>query len=126
MRYDISNGYVREDQLSPRLNFVYKLGNATSLHGGYPRYFSPPTLELIAPRDIALFQGTTNALPSNSNTDVRAERDNYYDLGISHMLTPAWQVGVDSYYVDARNLLDEGQFGQALVFSDFNYARGRI
>lgn len=126
LRYDISNGYVREDQLSPRLNFVYKLGNATSLHGGYSRYFTPPTLELIAPRDIALFQGTTNALPSNSNTDVRAERDNYYDLGISHMLTPAWQVGVDSYYVDARNLLDEGQFGQALVFSDFNYARGRI
>ena len=126
LRYDISNGYVREDQLSPRLNFVYKLSEATSLHGGYSRYFTPPTLELIAPRDLALFQNTTNALPSNANTDVRAERDNYYDLGITHALTSAWQVGVDGYYKDARNLLDEGQFGQALVFSPFNYACGRV
>ncbi|MDE2140206.1 MAG: TonB-dependent receptor [Gammaproteobacteria bacterium] len=126
LRYDVSNGYMREDQLSPRLNFVYKLSETTSLHGGYSRYFTPPTLELIAPRDIALFQNTTNALPSNVNTDVRAERDNYYDLGVSHVLTPNWQMGVDGYYKDARNLLDEGQFGQALVFSPFNYARGRI
>ncbi len=126
LRYDISNGYVREDQLSPRLNFVYKLSEAISLHGGYSRYFTPPTLELIAPRDIALFQNTTNALPGNVNTDVRAERDNYYDVGLSHALTSNWQVGVDGYYKDARNLLDEGQFGQALVFSPFNYARGRI
>ncbi|HKV97991.1 MAG TPA: TonB-dependent receptor [Gammaproteobacteria bacterium] len=126
LRYDISNGYVREAQLSPRLNFVYRLSEATSLHGGYSRYFTPPTLELIAPRDIALFQNTTNALPSNANTEVRAERDNYYDVGVSHALTSKWQVGVDGYYKDARNLLDEGQFGQALVFSPFNYARGRI
>ena len=126
LRYDISNGYVREAQLSPRLNFVYKLSEATSLHGGYSRYFTPPALELIAPRDIALFQNTTNALPSNANTEVRAERDNYYDVGLSHALTPRWQLGVDGYYKDAGNLLDEGQFGQALVFSPFNYARGRI
>lgn len=126
LRYDISNGYVRESQASPRLNFVYKLTDATSLHGGYSCYFTPPTLELIAPRDIELFKNTTNALPGNSNTDVRAERDNYYDVGLSHALTPHWQVGVDGYYKDARNLLDESQFGQALVFSPFNYSRGRV
>jgi outer membrane cobalamin receptor len=33
---------------------------------------------------------------------------------------------VDGYYKDATNLLDEGQFGQALVFSPFNYAHGRV
>jgi outer membrane receptor protein involved in Fe transport len=126
LRYDISNGYVRESQVSPRLNFVYKFNDTTSLHGGYSRYFTPPSLELIAPSDIALFQGTTNALPSNSNTDVRAERDSYYDLGVTHSLTPKLQVGVDGYYKDATNLLDEGQFGQALVFSPFNYAHGRV
>jgi outer membrane receptor protein involved in Fe transport len=126
LRYDISNGYVRQDQLSPRLNFVYSLNPATSIHGGYSRYFTPPALELISPTDIALFQGTTNQLPSNSNTNVVAERDNYYDLGINHSLTPNWQVGLDGYYKDATDLLDEGQFGQALVFSPFNYASGRV
>ncbi|MGA9854999.1 MAG: TonB-dependent receptor [Gammaproteobacteria bacterium] len=125
-RYDISNGYVRQEQLSPRLNFVYALNTTTNLHGGYSRYFTPPELELISPTDIALFQGTTNQLPSNSNTNVLAERDNYYDLGINHYMTTSWQVGLDGYYKDATNLLDEGQFGQALVFSPFNYARGRV
>jgi hypothetical protein len=85
-----------------------------------------PTLELIAPTDIAKFQGTTNQLPSNVNTNVQAERDSYYDLGLTHSFTPEFQTGVDAYYKDARNLLDEGQFGQALVFSPFNYARGRV
>ncbi|MDE2091596.1 MAG: TonB-dependent receptor, partial [Gammaproteobacteria bacterium] len=126
LRYDISNGYNREDQLSPRLNFVYAVDSTTSLHGGYSRYFTPPALELISPTDIAQFQGTTNQLPSNSNTNVKAERDDYYDLGITHFLTPAWQMGLDTYYKNATNLLDEGQFGQALVFSPFNYAHGRV
>lgn len=126
LRYDVSDGYVREDQLSPRINFVYKLTNSTSLHGGYSRYFTPPTYELITPTDIAKFQGTTNQLPSNANTNVRAERDNYYDLGISQAMTPGWTVGLDAYYKTATNLLDEGQFGQALVYSPFNYARGRV
>ncbi|MGA9851813.1 MAG: TonB-dependent receptor [Gammaproteobacteria bacterium] len=126
LRYDISNGFDREDQLSPRLNAVYTLSDTTTIHGGYSRYFTPPELELIAPRDIALFQGTTNALPSDSNTNVNAERDDYYDLGITHVFTPAWQAGLDSYYKNATNLLDEGQFGQALVFSPFNYVHGRV
>ncbi len=125
-RYDISNGYVRQDQLSPRLNFVYALNTTTSIHGGYSRYFTPPALELISPTDIALFQGTTNQLPSNSNTNVVAERDNYYDLGINHYLTSNWQLGLDGYYKQATDLLDEGQFGQALIFSPFNYAHGRV
>jgi outer membrane receptor protein involved in Fe transport len=126
LRYDVSDGYVDENQWSPRINFVYKLGDADDLHGGFSRYFTPPTLELIAPTDIAKFQGTTNQLPSNSNTNVSAERDSYYDLGWTHAFTPQWQAGLDGYYKDAKDLLDEGQFGQALVFSPFNYARGRV
>ena len=33
-------------------------------------------------------------------------------------------MGVDTYYKIARNLIDEGQFGSALIFSPFNYAEG--
>ena len=126
LRYDISDAYLREDQLSPRINAVYKLSGDTSVHAGYSRYFTPPALELIAPTDIALFQNTTNQLPSNVNTNVKAERDDYYDVGINHAISRAWQVGLDGYYKYAKNLLDEGQFGQALVFSPFNYASGRV
>lgn len=126
LRYDVSDGYVREHQLSPRINFVYKITDATSLHGGYSRYFTPPTYELITPTDIAKFENTTNQLPSGANTDVRAERDNYYDLGINQVVEPGWTIGLDAYYKTATDLLDEGQFGQALVYSPFNYARGKV
>lgn len=124
-RYDVSTGYVRESQLSPRFNFVYKFGTSTALHGGYSRYFTPPPLELVASTDIARFQGTTNALPSTGNTDVKAQSDDYYDIGITHSVTRKLEFGLDAYYKDIDNLLDEGQFGQALVFSPFNYAHGR-
>ncbi|MGH8456421.1 MAG: TonB-dependent receptor, partial [Stenotrophobium sp.] len=39
---------------------------------------------------------------------------------------PALSVGVDTYYKMVRELLDEGQFGQALIFTPFNYNKGRV
>ena len=33
-------------------------------------------------------------------------------------------LGVDAYYKIAKDLIDNGTFGQALVFSAFNYAKG--
>jgi outer membrane receptor protein involved in Fe transport len=35
-------------------------------------------------------------------------------------------LGVDAYYRQVKNLQDEGQFGNALVYSAFNYDEGRI
>lgn len=125
-RFDVSNGFVRESQLSPRVNAVYAWDSATNLHLGYSRYFTPPFLELIQPKDAALFNGTTAQLPSPANSPVVPERDNYYDAGITHNFTPALHMGLDGYYKDAKHLLDEGQFGAALIFSPFNYARGRV
>ncbi len=126
LRYDVSSGYVREEQLSPRLNFVWHVTDSTAIHGGYSRYFTPPTLELITPTDIAKFKNTTNQLPSDVNTNVSAERDDYYDIGITQSFGRRWKLGLDGYYKEATDLLDEGQFGQALVFSPFNYAKGRV
>ncbi|AOY92451.1 TonB-dependent receptor [Cupriavidus sp. USMAA2-4] len=125
-RYDHVNTVVSEQQLSPRLGLTYELSHATRLHAGYARYFTPPPTELIDTTSVAAFQGTTNALPSGANTSVRSERSNYFDLGISHQATRNLTLGLDAYYRDVRHLQDEGQFGNALIFSSFNYARGRI
>jgi hypothetical protein len=35
-------------------------------------------------------------------------------------------VGVDGYYKDAVNQLDDGLFGQTLILSAFNYGNGRV
>jgi outer membrane receptor protein involved in Fe transport len=55
---------------------------------------------------------------------VRAERSNYYDIGISQIVIPGLTVGVDAYYKESHNLIDEGQFGAPIILTAFNYAKG--
>ncbi|CAJ0873940.1 hypothetical protein R20233_02005 [Ralstonia sp. LMG 32965] len=125
-RYDRVNTIVSEQQLSPRLGLTYDLTPRTRVHAGYARYFTPPPTEKFDSTSVQAFAGTTNALPSDANTAVKSERSNYFDLGISHQLTPHLTLGLDAYYRDVRHLQDEGQFGNALLYSAFNYERGRI
>jgi outer membrane cobalamin receptor len=75
---------------------------------------------------VAKFDGTSNASATSQDTPVKAERANYFDVGISQKLAPGLQVGVDGYYKNARNQLDDGLFGQTLILSAFNYAKGEI
>jgi outer membrane receptor protein involved in Fe transport len=117
---------VNENQLSPRLGLVYDLSPTTRVHAGYARYFTPPPTEKIDTTSVARFLNTTNALPSDANTAVSSERSHYFDAGISHQITPELTVGIDGYWRKVRNLQDEGQFGNALIFSAFNYAKGDI
>jgi outer membrane receptor protein involved in Fe transport len=126
LRADKVDAYVTEGQISPRLGFVYQLTDSTTLHAGYARYFTPPPAELISPTDISLFQGTTNQLPTNVNAETLSERSHYFDAGISQTFGDALTIGVDAYYRKVHDLLDEGQFGAALIFSPFNYNEGRV
>jgi hypothetical protein len=118
---------IRQNQLSPRLNAVYKIDKATTVHGGYASYFTPPPLENIPQGTTSEFEGTTGAVASGvPNDPVESERANYFDLGITHQFTPNYQVGIDGYYKQATNLIDDGQFNSAPILSAFNYAKGQI
>lgn len=126
VRYDSVNTVTSESQWSPRLGAVWDVTPSLRLHAGYARYFTPPPTEKIDGTSVAAFQGTTNALPSDANTAVRAERSNYYDAGAAFQVNPRLTLSADAYYRDVRHLQDEGQFGNALIYSAFNYAQGRI
>jgi TonB-dependent receptor-like protein len=116
-----------QNQLSPRVNAVYQIDKETTVHAGYASYFTPPPLENIPEGSVSQFVNTTNAAtPGLPNDPVRAERDNYFDAGITHNFTPEYQVGLDGYYKQATNLIDDGQFGAAPILSAFNYAKGQI
>jgi TonB-dependent receptor-like protein len=118
---------VRQNQLSPRINAVYKFDKNTMIHGGYASYFTPPPLENIPQGTTSEFVNTTGAAtPGVPNDPVESERTNYFDLGIVHKFTPEYQVGLDGYYKQATNLIDDGQFGTAPILSAFNYAKGQI
>ncbi|MGH7015485.1 MAG: TonB-dependent receptor [Caulobacteraceae bacterium] len=125
LRYDRAIAFRDEDQVSPRINLVWDATPGTTFHAGYARYFSPPPFELVASKDIAKFAGTTGAPLSSEDTDPYSERANYYDLGISQSVARGLKLGLDSYYKADRDLLDEGQFGAAVILTPFNYAAGR-
>ena len=125
-RLDLVNAFADENQLSPRLNVVYKPWDWTTLHAGYARYFTPPPLEAVPQSTIAKFTGTTNASAITLDSAVTAERAHYFDAGMTQKIMEGFNVGLDGFYKSSHSTLDEGQFGQALILSSFNYKRGEI
>ncbi len=123
-RLDLVRAYTHEQQVSPRLNVVYKPFTGSTLHFGYARNFTPPPQELIAPRTVALFNGTVKQAETSLNDPVKSEREHYFDVGVLQTVLPGFDIGLDVYYKIKKNLLDEGQFGESLIFSPFNYATG--
>ena len=127
LRGDVYQAFgTTQSQLSPRVGVVWQAAEDTTVHAGYSRYFTPPATEMITTANIAAFAGTTNAVQDYGHNTPLAERSNYFDVGVSQNLGSAWTLGLDTYYREVHDLQDEGQFGQALVYSTFNYRRGRV
>jgi len=124
LRFDAVEEFTHESQLSPRINLVWKPIDGTTMHAGYARYFVPPPYEALAPTDIAKFVGTTAVPEVTADDTVRAERSHYFDLGVSQVVLPGLTVGLDGYYKQSTNLIDEGQFGAPIILTAFNYAHG--
>ena len=124
-RFDAARAYVNESQLSPRFGALYDLTKQTKIHAGFARYFTPPPTSAISETTRSKFADTSNASESETNSKVKAERTNYYDVGISHQISPHLTLALDGYYKEMKNLLDEHQFGNSLIFTPFNYQRGK-
>jgi outer membrane receptor protein involved in Fe transport len=123
LRFDQLDAFRDENQLSPRLNVVWTPMDGTTFHAGYSRYFSPPPFELIASTAIVKFVGTSGAQPGTQNDLPRSERDNYFDVGAQQKFG-GLTLGVDAYDKEAKNLIDEGQFGAPIILTPFNYKVG--
>jgi outer membrane receptor protein involved in Fe transport len=137
LRFDQMWEYVDANQLSPRLSFTYKPFADTTFHAGYARYFTPPVPVEAAPANFALFNNTTGAVSLPLGNAVLPERSHYFDAGVDQKIPfqcytssakdcPTLDLGLDAYYKIAKDLIDNGTFGQALVLSAFNYAQGVV
>ncbi len=124
-RFDRFNAFTSAHQVSPRVNLVWQALPDTTVHGGYARYLSPPPFELVGGKDIALFQNTTSPPNSPVADSPSAEKANYYDLGVQQKVLRALTLGVDTYYKQSVNLIDEGQFGAPIILTPFNYRYGK-
>jgi outer membrane receptor protein involved in Fe transport len=120
------SSFLKANQPSSRVNVIYQPTDWTTLHAGYARYFTPPPVENVPSTSVALFNNTSNESAVQQDNTVQAERANYFDAGISQKITKHLKVGVDGYYKTARHQLDDGLFGQTLILSAFNYAKGQV
>src|ERR1017187_1895454 len=125
LRFDKFTAYTSGNQVSPRVNLVWKVVPDTTLHAGYSRYLSPPPFELVGSKDVALFANTTAAAPTHEASPPLAESANYYDLGVQQKITHDFAIGLDTYYKQSANLIDEGQFGAPIILTPFNYRYGK-
>jgi outer membrane receptor protein involved in Fe transport len=123
-RFDQMWQYVNANQLSPRVNLVYKPWDTGTIHAGYARYFTPPTQATAAPSNVSLFTNTTQQPEVPFVSPVLPEHGHVFDIGATQQLVPGVDLSIDSYYKLARDLLDDGQFGAAYVLTAFNYEKG--
>ena len=88
------------------------------------RYFTPPLQAQSTPNNLAALQNTTQQPEIPLGDPARPERASYFDVGVEQQMARDFSVGVDAYYKRSTDTLDDGQFGQAVVLNQYNYARG--
>ena len=125
LRFDKFNAFTAAHQVSPRVNVVWQALDDTTVHAGYSRYLSPPPFELVGTETVSKFANTTAAAAVTQADTPQAEQANYYDIGVQQKISSAFTVGLDTYYKQSHNLIDEGQFGAPIILTPFNYAQGK-
>jgi len=125
-RFDAISGQTSENQVSPRINVVWEPTPQISLRAGYSRYFVPAPLNQVGFGSLAARLGTT-AVPENFiNDPVKAERSDYFDIGLTVKPLEGLTLGYAGYYKFAQNYLDKGQFGAPVQLASFNYANAQV
>jgi outer membrane receptor protein involved in Fe transport len=124
VRFDQLYQFVDTNQFSPRIALVYKPFQGTTIHAGYSRYFTPPYQAQATQSNFALFSTTTVAADINQGDPVKPERSNYFDVGVDQTVLAGLNMGIDLYYKQAKDMLDDGQFGAAPILTQFNWAQG--
>ncbi len=104
LRFDAINAATQENQLSPRINVVWQPNETFTFRAGYSRYFTPPPLLQVSANSIATLAGTVAAPEVTTNTPVRAERADYFDVGVTAKPLRGLTVGLSAYYKIAQNL----------------------
>ncbi len=125
-RFDIVDQFDHQNQFSPRANLTLQATHSTTLHAGYAKYFTPPSFEAVSQRNVAATNNTTNAFAVQQDDPVRAERGDYFDVGATQQIGSDFKTGLDGYYKEAENQIDSGQFGAAIIETEFNYKKGNV
>jgi outer membrane receptor for ferrienterochelin and colicin len=127
LRYDHSTGYVGGSQVSPRLEVDDQVDPQDIIHAFWGRLYAAPFLEDVRAAAVALgcagssSSNCTSALPPY---DLKPERDQYYEFGLAHSLTPDARATINFWKRNVVNVLDTTQLANTPIFAVYNSTIG--
>jgi outer membrane receptor protein involved in Fe transport len=110
--------YSADNLLQPRIGVNYLLTDTTKVHAFYGKLFQPAPAEDLRDTFVNIGAG-----PSLSTYDIKAEKDDYYEVGLAQQ----WGEHVFSlngYYKNAVNMLDDTQLLNTSIAQPYNFAVG--
>jgi outer membrane receptor protein involved in Fe transport len=121
LRYDHSTGYTSGSQLSPRIEINGQVDPQDVLHFYYGRLYAAPFLEDTRRAATILGGDASSALPMYN---LKPERDQYYEFGLEHAITPTTRSTLNFWKRDVTNVLDTQQLANTPIFAVFNNSIG--
>jgi hypothetical protein len=104
--------------IQPRIGVEYLITENTKIHAYYGKLFQPAPFENL--REAFSTVGGGQPTPY----DVLAEKDDYYEVGISQQLAQSHTVSLIYYYKNATNMLDDTQLLNTAISQPYNFAQG--
>lgn len=118
-QFDFSGLTPTDYLFQPRIGLNYMVTDTTKLHVFYGKLFQPAPLENLRLTYNNLFPGQ-----GLQPYDVKAEKDDYYEVGISQQFAETQLAALNVYYKDATNMLDDAQLLNTPIAQPYNYAEG--
>lgn len=104
--------------LQPRLGVEYFLFDTTKLHAFYGKLFQPAPFENLR----KAFVGTGGG--GIQDYDIKAEKDDYYEVGVTQQVGGAHAIGLNYYYKNATDMMDDAQLLNTSIAQPYNFAHG--
>ena len=117
-QFNTENMVTQQDGLlQPRVGIEYMVTATTKLHVFYGKLFQPAPFENL--REAFAANGG-NAQPY----DLKAEKDDYYEGGVSQQIGASQVATLNYYYKDAINMLDDTQLANTSIAQPYNFTHG--
>ena len=118
-QFNFSGANPTDYMFQPRVGLRYLLTDTTKLHAFYGKLFQPSSLENL--------RVTFNQLNPDAPLlpyDIKAEKDDFYELGVEQQVGDTHVVSVTGYYKDSINVIDDEQLLNTSIAQPFNFANG--
>ena len=118
-QFSFGSGIASSDFLfQPRVGLNYLVSDETKIHAYYGKLFQPAAVESLRYEDNG---GSLSALVPY---DLKAEKDDFFEVGIAHEIFPKQVVLLNLYYKYGVNILDDHQLLNTSIAQPYNFASG--